>query len=339
MGNNKGIFVAGNIIADIVKNIDCYPEKGMMSYVTNSVVSVGGCVPNTSITLAKIDKDISLFAGGKIGNDYNGKFIVSKLENHNINCENIKLSDNRQTSSSDVMSEIGGERTFFHCKGANAEYSPADIDIDNINCDMFHIGYIHLLDEFDRYDADYGTVMARFLADLQNHGVKTSIDVVSDSTANYKERIIPALKYCDYAIMNEVECTKLTDLSPYDEKENLNIQNIQKTMEYMAECGVRSKVIIHCKKAGFCLDVPTKQFTMVPSLNIPKEKIKGSVGAGDAFCAGCLYGLYKGFGDQQILEFASGSAASNLFADNSVDGILSANEIYALINKYGRIKL
>ena len=55
------------------------------------------------------------------------------------------------------------------------------------------------------------------------------------------------------------------------------------------------------------------------------------MGAGDAFCAGCLYGIYNGFTDEQLLEFASGAAACNLFAENSVDGMRSKQEILELI--------
>ena len=153
--------------------------------------------------------------------------------------------------------------------------------------------------------------------------------------ADYKAKILPALKYCNYIILNEVESSMLSDLDPYNPDGGLNIDNIKKTMVYMAECGVKEKIIVHCKKAGFCYDVPTGNFTVVPSVNIPKSEIKGSVGAGDAFCAGSLYGIYNGFDDKHILEFAASAAACNLFSENSVDGMLNKNEIEKLSEKYG----
>ena len=85
------------------------------------------------------------------------------------------------------------------------------------------------------------------------------------------------------------------------------------------------------------LDVKSGEVNSVNSLKIPKEEIKGSVGAGDAFCAGCLYGLYHHYRDQQILEFASAAAACNLFAANSIDGMRSAEEILKVAEKYGRL--
>ena len=48
-GERKGIAVCGNIIIDLVKNLDCYPKQGMMAYVQAGERAVGGCGSNTSI--------------------------------------------------------------------------------------------------------------------------------------------------------------------------------------------------------------------------------------------------------------------------------------------------
>lgn len=338
-GERKGITVAGNIITDIVKTIDCYPQIGMLANVSDVKIAVGGCATNTAIDLAKIDRSIPISVIGKIGDDEYGRYMLSQLSRYNIDCEGVSVSPNRPTSFSDVMSMTSGERTFFHARGSNAEFSPEDIDITLINSVILHIGYILLLDCFDKEDDEYGTVMARFLHDVQHHGIKTSIDVVSDSEADYKAKIIPALKYCNFAFLNELESSRITDLEPYNQDGTLNIDNIKRTMKFIAECGVKEKVIVHCKTAGFCYDVPTDEFTVVPSINVPKSEIKGSVGAGDAFCAGSLYGIYNGFDDKHILEFAASAAACNLFAENSVDGMLGRNEIEKISEKYGWRKL
>ena len=81
------------------------------------------------------------------------------------------------------------------------------------------------------------------------------------------------------------------------------------------------------------------EFTEVPSLKVPPEDIKGTVGAGDAFCAGCLYSIYNGYGEKQMLEFASAAAACNLLEANAVDGMKPRNEILELAEKYGRLKM
>lgn len=338
-GGRRGITVAGNILADIVKRVDCYPQVGMLANVTSISRAVGGCAPNTAIDLSVIDRRIPLSVIGRIGDDEHGRFLLSRLARYGIDTEGVCVSADTPTSFSDVISLPTGERTFFHARGANAEFSPKDVDIPSLQCSILHIGYIHLLDTFDGEDPEYGTVMARFLHDVQAQGIKTSIDVVSDSTADYKARIVPVLKYSDYAILNEIESCAIWGLSPRNPDDSVNTENIRRTMQMMCDSGVREKVIVHCKEAGFCLDAKTGEFTAVPSLNIPPEEIKGSVGAGDAYCAGCLYGLYKGYTDKQTLEFASAAAACNLFAENSTDGMRTAAEIEKLPQKYGRKKL
>lgn len=338
-GERNGIAIAGNIITDIVKTIDFYPDTGMLTYITNVNKSVGGCAPNTAINLAKIDRNIPLSVIGKIGDDEYGRYILSQLNRYNINCNNISISSEKHTSFCDVMSLPSGERTFFHNKGANAEFSPDNINISSLNCVILHIGYLLLLDKFDSPDNTYGTVMAKFLHDVQEHGIKTSIDMISNNTADYKTTVIPALKYCNYIIINELESGMISGFSPYKEDGTLDLQNVKKSMEYLANQGVKDKIIVHCKQAGFCYDISTNTFTTVPSLNIPNSEIKGSVGAGDAFCAGALYGIYNKFDDQSMLEFASSSAACNLFSDTSVDGMKTKEEIEKLEQIYGRKEL
>ena len=155
---------------------------------------------------------------------------------------------------------------------------------------------------------------------------------------NYEgAKVIPALRYCDYVIINELECCAIWGLEARTPSGALNRQNLESAMRKTKAAGVKEKVIVHCKECSFALSDKDEIIT-VPSLKIPKSEIKGTVGAGDAFCAGSLYGIYSGYGDRQILEFASAAAACNLFAANSVDGMKTKNEILEVAEKYGRIE-
>lgn len=335
LGEKKGIAVAGTIVADIVKNIDYYPEAGMLSHISNIAPSVGGCAPNTAIDLAKIDHSLPISVLGKVGTDDNGRYIISQLQKNGINVDQVAYG-NTETSFCDVMSMPSGERTFFLKRGANDEFCPEDINLSALNCDILHIGYIHLLEKFDAKDPKYGTVMARFLHDVQSAGIRTSIDMVSDSSADFAGIVIPALKYCNYVIINEIECSSVWGIEPRDASGRLIVANIKDAMERMAQHGVKDKVIVHAKEAAFLLDVESGDFSSLGSFILPSSEIKGSVGAGDAFCAGALYGLFNGYTDMGILEFASSAAACSLFAANAVDGMRSRNEIIKLYDKYER---
>lgn len=331
----QGIALAGNVVVDVVKNIDRYPEIGMLSNISSLTMGAGGCVVNTGVDIMKMDPAMKLSALGCVGDDEYGRFLLTTLADHGIDTAGMRVTDKAPTSFSDVMNLPTGERTFFHARGANALFSPADVDIDALDCRILHTGYLLLLDSFDREDAEYGTVMARYLRDVQRRGIKTSIDVVSDSAGNFPRVVIPALRYCDYVIVNEIECTSIWGMDPRDGAGALDIPAIRSAMEKTMGEGVKEKVIVHSKEAGFCLD-KTGAFLIVPSLAIPEGEIRGSVGAGDAYCAGCLYGIYHGFGDREILEYASAAAACSLFAENAQDGMRSREEIMKLMAAYGR---
>lgn len=338
-GNPKGIVIAGNILTDVVNMIDTYPEKNMLSYILSSSQAVGGCVPNTLINLAKIDPDIFLSAIGKIGNDEYGRYVISQMKKYGIDTNGVSVSETLSTSVGHVMTEVNtGERTFFHSKGANAEFCINDVDVDNLECKIFHIGYIMLLDELDSNDPEYGTKMARLLHNISKKGIKTSIDVVSSTIGDYASKIIPVLKHCDYAILNETESGMVTGLNPRNADGSVNVENIRKTMEAFIKYGVREKVIVHCVEAGFMMNADGK-FTVVPSLKLPEGYIKGSVGAGDSFAAGCLYGLYNGYEDEKILEFASCAAAANLSEADSISGMKPKKELEKMYTMYERQKI
>lgn len=334
-GERSGITLAGNIILDIVKTIDCFPKQGMLVNINAVSKAIGGCAPNCAIDLAKIDPSLPLSVVGRVGDDDYGRYAISQLQRYNIDTGKVKIIDTEPTSFTDVMNLAAGDRTFFHARGANASFCPEDVDLPSLSCSMLHIGYILLLDTFDSPDPEYGTVMARFLHEVQQLGIKTSVDVVSDSSGDYPKKIIPALKYCNYVIINEIECCSIWGLDPRRSDGSLNIPVLRDAMERTLQCGVSEKVIVHSKEAGFCLS-KNGDWTAIPSLKIPAKEIKGSVGAGDAFCAGCLYGIYHHYSDEEMLSFASAAAACNLFAENAVDGMRSRQEILQVMTNYPR---
>lgn len=335
-GDSQGIAIAGNIIVDILNIIDKYPDKSMIANVLKVSHAVGGCVPNTLIDISKIDPDMYLTAIAKVGNDDNGRFLISQMQKHGIDVSLMKIDDSVITSSSNVMSEVTtGDRTFFYSSGANSSFCYDDIDIEALDCKIFHIGYLLLLDALDASDSEYGTKMAKLLHDISEKGIKTSIDVISEDSGRAPGIISASLPYCDYTIMNEIESSNISGYSPRNSDGTVNRENMRKTMEKLMELGVREKVIVHCSEAGFLLD-RNGEFVTVPSLELPKDYIKGSVGAGDAYAAACLYGLYHGYDNQRLLEFASAAAACNLAAEDAISGMRSKAEIEEIQNKYNR---
>ena len=318
-----GIAIAGNILTDNVKMVGAYPEKGMLATITAETLAVGGCVPNTAIDIKKVDSSVDVSVFGKIGNDYKGEYVLNEMKKVGLDCAGVKVSSTAPTSYSDVITVSGtGERTFFHNRGANAEFCPEDIDLKSLNCKILHIGYLMLLDSFDKINADGTTPMSKFLKEAQALGIKTSIDLVSESSGNFLKVASNALPFCDYVIINEIEAGEIAGISPRDKDGKLIDGAVEQIIKKLFAFGVKEKVIIHCPEKGFCLDKSGK-YTVVDSLKLPKGFIKGSVGAGDAFCAGVLLGIYKGWTDREILEFGAGSAVMALSAADATQLTLS----------------
>ncbi len=332
----NGIAIAGTIVADILKKIDRYPTVGMMTSITDVTYAVGGCVPNTLIDLAVIDPTVPLYAYGSVGPDDNGKFIKDKMKEYSIHVDGVTAKPGDITGFSDVMAAADtGERTFFIMRGANDTFAPDSKFLDGIQADILHIGYILMMEAMDAGDPEYGTRLARLLKEAQERGIRTSVDVISSATALFREKVVPALAYCDYAIMNEIEACGTVHLPARDADGKLIRENIEEAMHAMFRAGVKDTVIVHCPEAGFiCRRGGT--VSCVPSLSLPKGYIKGSVGAGDAFCAGALYGLYQGYGDEELLAFASAAAACNLSAADSISGMRSQKEIQHMVDTMPR---
>ena len=334
----KKITIAGNSLADIIKRIDAYPSKGMLCRISEVLPGVGGCVPNTGIILKTLEpRQLEVSVISRVGDDENGKFVLNTMRSHGLNVDRMIIDKTRPTSFTDVMTLPNGERTFFCAPAANDAFCEEDVRVEALDCSIFHIGYLPLLKTLDEADAEYGTKMARLLAKVQARGIATSVDVVSAEGERFAQVICPALKYCDYIVVNEIEAGRITGI-PLRDGEKLIRENFRPACAARMQAGVKKVAAVHCPELGCALDA-SGNFALVPSLRLPKDYIVGSVGAGDAFCAGMLYSFASGMTCEDGLRLASATAACNLHAPDSIGGARSLAETMALEKQFGRLDI
>lgn len=326
----KGICVAGNMIVDIIYPTVGWPKQGQLVHILDGISrSTGGAVCNVIIDLAKLDPEMPLYAMGRIGKDAEGELVLEKLGAHkNINTDNV-IQDGISAITLVLSDTISKERTFFTYLGANGRFDVEDVDWDKLDCDILHIGYILLLNALDKEDPEYGSRMARLLYQAQQHGIKTSIDVVSEASDRFTRLVPPALKYTDYCIINEIEAAQTTGIPLRDENDKLIYDNLPKALARMKEMGVSTWAVIHSREGGFGLD-ENNNYIAKESLVLPEGYIKGSVGAGDAFCAGVLCGAEKGIKLETAIELGIGSAAASLSEASATDGMRTLAEVEKL---------
>ena len=331
----KGICVAGNLVVDITYPIERWPRQSELTTITEGITrSVGGAVCNVVTDLARMDKSLPLSALGVIGQDAEGDFILEQLGKYR-NVDLSLLGREGATSFTAVMSDNRTKaRTFFQYRGANALFDESFIDWEKIDAELLHVGYILLLDALDQEDAEYGTKMARLLAEARRRGLKTSIDVVTETGDRFRTLVPPALRYTDYCVINELEAQQITGVPLRDESEKLYPENMKEALERMKELGVSTWAVIHCPEGGYGLDEENR-YVSLPSLRLPEGYIKGTVGAGDAFCAGVLYGAQKRWALPESIRLGTCAAAASLSEPGASEGVGTAEEVLKLWDRFG----
>lgn len=316
----NGIAVAGSVLVDKINEIKAYPQSGELTQIVGLEKAVGGCVPNVALDLKKICPELDVKAIGKVGNDEDGAYVSNVLSQGGVDVSGFVVSEEDSTSFTEVMSVINGQRTFFTYPGTSADFGYNDIDFENLDSRILHLGYFLLLEKVDQGEG------IQILQKAQEMGIKTSIDLVSENSDRYS-LILSCLPYTNYLIINEIEAGKLTNTEPTDD----NLEEIARKLKAL---GVSDKVVIH--KPDFAVCLSNDGYTVVNSYSLPDGYIKGTTGAGDAFCAGTLIGIYKEWSDTEILEFASGCAVMALGKADATSGLLTEEEIKEYCKQFER---
>ncbi len=329
----KGITVAGTLIADVFYFIDTFPKEGFLTNIRSTELNVGG-TGNMILDLAKMDSDLTVKICAILGQDERGPQVLSILSEYpNIDTENVML--NGQTPTTLVMNALDTkQRTFFYNAGASDDFNIDSINFEKLDTKIFQLEYLLLLKQVDMPDDEYGTHAARILKTAKDHGMITSIDIVSEQSERAKHIVKSALKYTDICCINESEAEMVTEISLTDENGDIIEGNIRKAIDKIKDFGVSKWIVIHAPKMGFGYSVETGEYVALPSLNLPKDYIKGTNGAGDAYCSGILYGAHEDMSLKASMELARASAACSLSEKNGTDGLRPYKEIMKLAEKY-----
>jgi len=336
--DRRGIAGAGNWIIDHLYICDRWPREETLANILAEERGTGGAPYNCLLDIARFGpapgaKPIPLEAIGLTGNDADGEFIRADIASHGIEDWALRAIDAAPTSYTNVMVvQETGRRTFFHNRGANALFGLEHVPVDKIQARLVHLGYLLLLDRMDEPDGEFGTVAAKLLKRLQDAGIETSIDVVSEDSDRFPRIVKPALQHADYAILNELEAGRTTghELKPGDTPDP---PAIRAAAEDLLHLGVRRLVCIHMPEGGYVRTADGQEFWQ-PSLSLPPGYIKGAAGAGDAFCAGMLYGIHERWDVQRSLRLAVCAAGMSLSHPGCTTACTTLAKTLALAEKY-----
>jgi len=334
----RGIAGGGNWIIDHLYICDRWPQEETLSNILDEERGTGGAPYNCLLDIAKFGPDVGaepvpLEACGLIGRDGDGEFILADCAANGIDTASLGVTDQAPTSYTNVMVvEATGRRTFFHNRGANALFGPEHVPVERFNARLVHFGYLLLLDRMDEPDEEFGTAAARLLKQFRDAGIETSIDVVSEDSDRFPQIVKPALKYTDYAILNEFEAGRTTghELKPGGVPD---VQAIRASSEDLLSLGVNRMVCVHMPEGAYVRTVDGAEVWQ-PALELPEGYIKGAAGAGDAFCAGMLFGIHEGWEVGRSLLLAVCAAAMSLSRPGCTEACTNLTDTLALADKY-----
>ena len=330
-----GLLAWGNWIIDQVKMIDVYPQPEQLANIRGQSEGTGGAPYNVLVDLARSRAPFPLMGAGLVGKDALGDHILKTCRQYKIDARQIGVTPKAPTSYTDVMTELGhGRRTFFHARGANALWNAETLDFKKTSARIFHLGYLLLLDELDKPDAKFGTKAARLLARAQAADIKTSVDVVSEDSDRFSKIVNPALKHVDYCILNEIEAGKTAGFKIRDAGGRLDTVALRHAAGSLLQQGVRELVVIHFPEGAFARTRKGDDFWQ-RSLKLPARYIAGTAGAGDAFCAGVLYGLHERWDLPRCLLTGVCIAAASLSDATCTSGVGPLTASLALAKKFG----
>ena len=307
-----GITAGGTWIVDRVKTIDAYPREDHLATILAETRGGGGGAHNVILDLALMEAPFPLRGQGVVGTDEDGKWLIQEAFKLGIDVGGIRTTKEQQTSYTDVMvSKSTGRRTFFHSRGANRLLE--DRDLDPGLSKIYHLANLTLLDRID-FSA------ARTLQRLRATGVRVSVDVASSGPGKLHEVVLPALDHLDYLILNEVEAGDCAGLAIRRTDGTFDKDALAETARKLRRDNL---VVIHLPEGALAASKEGELW--VPSK--PPEKIVSALGAGDAFCAGVLYGLHEDWPILQCLDLGHLAAAACLSHETTTGGLRPVSEL------------
>lgn len=330
MTERAGILAAGNWVIDRVKIIDQYPQQDQLARILDQTVANGGSPYNVVKDLARLGAPFALSAAGLVGNDPDGEYVLADCTTHDIDVSQLRRTSEAATSYTDVMSvRSTGRRTFFHHTGANRLFAASDLNLDKSNARILHVGHLLLLDALDEIGPDGESAASKLFARARSEGIKTSADLVSESSERFLPVVAPSLPHLDYLFLNEFEAEQLTGVQT-----SPSLESLAHSAKALIQRGVREMVFVHSPEGVVAGNSEGWEYRQA-SVRLPPEKIAGAVGAGDALAAGILLGLHERWDIEATLRLGVCAAASSLLHPTSSEGVLPWRECLDLGVTFG----
>lgn len=304
------IICLGIMVADVVgRPVRAVPAPGRLTLVDEMALHTGGCAVNVATALARLGLPAEVI--GRVGTDPFGDYLVEVLADRGVETGGVRRDPEAGTSATMVLVAPDGERRFVHYIGANARLTRADVEPERVDsASILHIAGALVMPGID------GEPTAQLLRRARESGVITFLDTVWDDTARWMSILAPCLPFIDYFLPSLPEAQALTGLDdPVDVARSLLEEGVGVVGLKMGEEG--------------CLVMPDAETI----IRLPAFEVEAvdATGAGDAFAAGFIAGVWKGWSLERTARFANAVGALCVTGLGATGGIRSMEDTLSFL--------
>lgn len=348
MSSRCGIICGGCWTLDRIKMIDWWPQQEALAVIKDTDRQGGGSAHNLGIDICKLDASIPVEAIGMIGNDADGDFLWQTAVDNGINVNQLHRTSEAETSYTDVMAdENTGKRTFFHHQGSNNLLNPGHFCFSETQCKVLHLGLLGVHQQLDGVWGEDENGWVSVLKKAKAAGLQTNVELVSIDPARIRQLCLPCLPWLDTLIVNEYEIGALAEIETLTSEQqtsdddagdykartteeggvipSLCVEAAKKVLAF----GSMALVVVHYPAGAICVR-RDGQVVESSSVTVDASAIVNTVGAGDAFAAGMLYGLHESWSIEASLQLAHAVAAASLRSRTTVGSVESVQRCLAL---------
>ena len=273
------LLVIGEINPDIIlRGADVTPVFGQVEKLVETAdLTVGASSVITACGAARLGLKVAFV--GVVGDDVYGRFMLNAMQEHGIDTTHCHLDPALQTGFTVILARPDGDRAMLTFSGSIGALRPSHINPSLLSQTRhLHVGSYFLL------DALRPGLPALFAA-AKEHNVTTSLDTNWDPQESWQVQEI--LPLCDLLLPNEAEAKHLTQSNDLAEA-------LARLAEFVPTVAVKLGA------QGGLVQQGERQVRLRP---LPVQVVD-TVGAGDSFNAGFLYGTIQQWPLEKCLQLA-----------------------------------
>jgi sugar/nucleoside kinase (ribokinase family) len=272
------VLVAGEINPDLILSGNVVPEFGQVEKLVDSAtLAIGSSSAIFACGAARLGLKVAFI--GVCGDDVFGRFMLDEMSKRQVDIENVIVSQSGSTGLSVILNQASDRAILTH-PGLIAELQASDIS-DSLLRDSKHL---HVASYFlqTKLQPDLPNLFRR----AHSFGLTTSLDTNYDPSEKWIG-FDELLSVTNVFLPNEREAESLSGESNVDE----------------AASRLESKVEALAIKLGAEGALGVYKGTRVRAASIP-VKVIDTVGAGDSFDAGFIYGYLNQWSLEKSLRLA-----------------------------------